>query len=100
MRESGFVLCPFSDTAHWSVFVSSLTVKPGKARPNIATLNRSVLGRPGLLAALHSSLPPFVLLKFDPNQRGLFWRGNGNLCRPIQKLDRVDTEQPAMWRET
>jgi hypothetical protein len=24
---------PFSDTAHWSVFVSSLTVKPGKARP-------------------------------------------------------------------
>jgi hypothetical protein len=33
-----------------------------KNTTHIATLNRSVLGRPGLLAALHSSLPPFVWL--------------------------------------
>jgi hypothetical protein len=33
-----------------------------KSTTHIATLNRSVLGCPGLLAALHSSLPPFVLL--------------------------------------
>jgi hypothetical protein len=57
---------------------------------------------PGLLAALHSSLPRSILycLEFDPNQRGLFRRGNHELPTELAPRQKLDQAGPApMWRE-
>jgi hypothetical protein len=98
---------PTQTWAHWSVLVLLLAVKAESA--NCADPYRDAqsqrVGLPGLVAALHSSLPHSIyvghsLMRINAGSFGEEMVNCLGRISPTSELDRVGTEEAGMWRET